>query len=196
LQQVLPVGQQLLPQQTGLPGGQQLSPQQVSPTGQQLLPQHFDSDGSQQLAPQQVWSAAQQFPSQQWSVVSSQRLLVPQQTSPGPMQNSPQQATVPGSQQVVSQPKTAGLPKISLIQQTFSAQPRAGGLHVVPLHVVTGLAQTALKQMVEQQSLSWVQACPVAKQLALAHCPVWLQLWPLGQVPQLPPQPSGPHALP
>lgn len=113
------------------------------------------------------------------------------------MHSSPQQATVPGSQQVVSQPKTAGEPNISVIQQTFSAQPRAGGLHVVPAHWLTGSAQTALKQMDEQQSLSWVQARPLAKQFELAHCPVvWLQFWPDGQVPHDPPQPSGPHCLP
>jgi hypothetical protein len=29
------------------------------------------------------------------------------------------------------------------------------------------------------------------------HWPLWaVQVWPVGQVPQLPPQPSGPHCLP
>jgi hypothetical protein len=37
---------------------------------------------------------------------------------------------------------------------------------------------------------------PVLAPLGVTHCPEVLQVLPLAQVPQLPPQPSGPHCLP
>jgi hypothetical protein len=67
-----------------------------------------------------------------------------------------------------------------------------------------------LKQVPEQQSLDWQQTLPfgspqrppqhcwpLGQLLAVhRHCPVAVQVSPGRQVPQTPPQPSGPHVLP
>src|SRR5687768_16006703 len=58
-------------------------------------------------------------------------------------------------------------------QQTLPAQPLAGGVQVVPLHVVTGLAQALLKQLPEQHWLPWVHALPLARRLS-----PWQQMAP------------------
>jgi hypothetical protein len=54
-------------------------------------------------------------------------------------------------------PQAAGL-----LQQLPPAQPLAGGLQGLPWHCVTLSAQTPVKQLLEQQSLSCVQAAPLS----------------------------------
>jgi hypothetical protein len=60
-----------------------------------------------------------------------------------------------GPQQV--SPHAAGL-----LQQLPPAHPLAGGVHGLPWHCVTVSAQTPVKQLPEQQSLSCVQALPLS----------------------------------
>lgn len=67
---------------------------------------------------------------------------------------SPQQCPADGSQHV--KPQAAGL-----LQQESPAHPLAGGLHGVSPHCVTLSAQTPVKQLPEQQSLSCAQAPPL-----------------------------------
>jgi hypothetical protein len=70
-------------------------------------------------------------------------------------------------------PQAAGL-----LQQLPPAQPLAGGLHGLPRHWVTLSAQTPVKQLLEQHSLSWVQVPPLAlPQLWFAQ-----QIVPAGQL--------------
>jgi hypothetical protein len=116
------------------------------------------------------------------------------------------QTVASGPQHSSPQPKAAGP-----LQQESSAQPLAGGLHVESPHCVTRSAQRLLKQLPEQQSMDWQQTRPFgspqrwsaqhcwpAGQLfaVQVHCPLAVQDSPGRQVPQFPPQPSGPHVLP
>jgi hypothetical protein len=125
---------------------------------------------------------------QQWEPAGQQ--VLPQQTASAAQQLVPQHLAAAASQQV--SPQVNGL-----LQQLAPAHPLAGGWHGVSPQWATGMEQTPLKQLLEQQSLSCVQACPLALAVQCWHWPLWtLQVWPVGQKPQEPPQSSGPHCLP
>ena len=67
------------------------------------------------------------------------------------------------------------------LQQLSPAQPLAGGVHGESPHRVTLSAQTPLKQLLEQQSLSCVQAPP----LTLPQLWFGQQIVPAGQMAQI-----------
>jgi hypothetical protein len=170
LQQLVSMGQQTFgptqqrsPEGHLVPLGQTVSQQ---PSAQQTWVE------SQHWSPQHALSASQQVSSQQW-LPTSQQLFWQQML-------------------FVSQQFPSQLWVCDPVQQMVPPQPLASPPQETPPHSETMLAQTRLKQLSEQQSLSWVQVPP----LPLA------QLWsaqhsvPAGQVPQLPPQPSVPHCLP
>jgi hypothetical protein len=140
------------------------------------------------VSPAQSRSVGQQVSPQQWEPVGQQ--VPPQQTAVAAQQTSLQHLPADGSQQVSPQVNDR-------LQQLSPAHPFAGGWHAVSPQWVTGVEQTALKQLVEQQSLSCVHSCPLALARQGVHWPLWaLQVWPVGQVPHEPPQPFGPHCLP
>ena len=129
------------------------SPPQHGP----FSPQHV-CPGPQQPSLQQVFS--QQTPPQQGLPLSSQQESPQhgslQQTSPPQQFWSKMQQESP--QQGRSQQTSPHVWSAAPVQQVSPPQPLAGGSQTVDPHWVTRSAQTPLKQLPEQQSLSWPQA--------------------------------------
>jgi hypothetical protein len=113
------------------------------------LPQQVSSDSQHELL-QQAFPASQQLPPQQLLPASQQ--LFPQQTPVSAQHVSPQHFGESGSQQFSSQQEWP------ISQQFPKQQPPLLVPHCVLPQVVTGSAQTKLKQLPEQQSLLSVQA--------------------------------------
>jgi hypothetical protein len=125
--------------------------QQRLPFGQQNPPTVQQNWFS---VPQHVWPVGQQVSLQQWEPTGQQ--VPPQHTASAAQHVSPQHLPADAAQQVSPQLNTAWA------QQVSPAHPLAGGWHGVPPQWSTGSAQTPLKQLLEQQSLSCAQAAPLS----------------------------------
>jgi hypothetical protein len=205
------------PQQVPLQRAAHAPPQQPFPAAQALphVPQFSGSDWrSAQTPPQQVWPAGQ---APHWSVPPQPSLIAPHWPDwqvVCRVQQSPDAQIWPGAQVLSQLPQFSGSVCRSVHsspqqdrtgpQQTPTpAQQDPGAQHVAPQQMVPVGQHTSPQQVrplgqhtAPQQTSPALHPAPLCPQGAPLHWPLLLQVWPVGQVPQEPPQPSGPHCLP
>jgi hypothetical protein len=168
------------------PAGQQMAPQHSWPLGQNSgKHSHSLLASPVQNAPtpgmkSQNWQAKQQTSPQQTSLSSGEVPEVREQQC----SSAPHRLAPAGRRQVPRQ-------QVCPPQQSVSAR------HASPTSALHCPPQQRWPRGQPVTHWPWTVQQPVGQLSASqTHWPFAVQRWPVGQAPQLPPQPSGPHGLP